>query len=131
MTNVVNREPQINSTLSLLPLAVVTTDDNTGVTGTALDMSAIPDNKPMLAVLQTGTVGNLDAAFVKLEESHDNITFTRLAQFNKISGSDQLMVIPIKRTKRYLRAVLSVEFAQPDEESPVNTTLPIAAYLVL
>jgi len=118
--------PVINEVLSLLPLADATAD----VTGTSVDMANYPDNYPMLAVIQVGTVDNLDAAFVKLEESHNNVTFTPLAHSKAFSNSDETQVLPVLRTKRYVRAVLVIEFEQPDPENPVATTLPITAFLV-
>lgn len=108
MTNQFNNEPVINQLLSLITQQSV---DEAGLTGTALDMGE-PSNKKHIALLDAGALTDVDGGvFVKLEESHDNVTYTFLAQFSTFNTDNFRQFIEFTRTKRYLRAVLSVEAA--------------------
>jgi hypothetical protein len=118
------REPVVSQIYSLLALQTATGN----VTGTGVDLGT--PLRPAVAIVETGAFANLDAGFIRLEESDNNVTFVRLTQFNPLQQSSR-QLIEVHRTKRYLRAVLVTEFEQPDLENPVATSLPLTVFLIL
>lgn len=98
------------------------------VTGDVADLG-VPKREE-IALLQVGTVSNVDVAFVTLHESdNSNGPWFFVGLFSPIQAA-LTQQLRIKRKRRYLRPSITLEFAQPDEENPVDSVLPLSVALI-
>jgi len=117
--------------VTVLPLTVHNGDSNTPLNGDAIDMQASGGFENALVLAQVGAVGaNISALTLKIQES-DSSTFA--SGNTDAEGGAAVSVLAgaltqsfqIKRTKRYIRAVLTVT------ESGAADDVEIAATAVL
>ncbi len=120
MSNRAVREPQLNDITSLVPLSALT---DTGVTGTGLDLTNT--NAPNhIVVVSISALTDIARVFVTIQESFEGgSSWTTLTSFAAITVAG-LHRKTIKRTKRYLRAVITTE-------PPASPTTPAFSVAVL
>ncbi len=108
---------------SLIPITTFTQDTE----GTALDSANFVGKETVICVADIAGESNVDAAFIDIQESQNNVanSWTSITRFNPKA----LNTISIKRTKRYIRANVAIEFEQPDPENPVASALTLAVIL--
>lgn len=114
------KEPLVNAIVDVFALAstaVEVTDVDTA-NGTAVDMG-VPKGRQEIVIVDILGVENLDDGFVTIQESVDQGVWSNVCIFQM---SDGMQMKQIERKARYLRAVTRLEFEQPDEENPVDTT---------
>ncbi len=105
MTNSTIREPHLNSLVALVPLSTL---DDTGTTGTALDL--LDTNAPNHIVAVTiSDLTDIARVFVTVEESPDGTNLWKtITQFSAMTAAGIHQKV-IKRTKRFIRAKIVTE----------------------
>ncbi len=81
--------------------------------GTAVDLG--DGDGPCFAILMTGTVAAGTTLAVALEESDDQSSWDPIAdgEFPNVTSSNQKRAIPFHRSRRYVRAALTVSGSSP------------------
>lgn len=111
MTNRAMRDIQVNDMVALVPLSTL---DDTGVTGTGLDLLNV--NHPTHeVVVGISDLTDIARVFVSIQESFEGgSVWNTIASFSAMTANG-VHRKPIKRSKRFIRAVITTE--PPDSPS--------------
>jgi hypothetical protein len=111
---------------TLIPVSTLT---DTGVSAT-VDLGTPPTGFEKV-LLSAGDIVNADVVSVKLEES-DNASGGPWFFIGNLPTlvENGTVEFAFKRTKRYVRASTTLEFEQPDPESPVASEIPLSAIIL-
>lgn len=105
MTNQTTREPHLNNVQVMVPLSNL---DNTGVTGTGLDMGDV-NNPNHIVVVTVSDLTDIARVFVTIQESFEGgSVWNTIGQFPALTAHGTVYQT-VKRTKRFLRAVITTE----------------------
>lgn len=117
-------EPIVNNIRRLFDIQVVT-DESEGVidlTPEPTDLGAAKERDEII-VLDVGNMTNVDAGFIEIHEKLDDLT--NLLCVFKLSESKTQMQ-RIHRKWPFIQVIGKIEFEQPDEENPVETSIPLS-----
>lgn len=122
MSNQTHRDVHLNDIQVLVPLSAL---DNTGVTGAALDFGDTNNPHHVVAVTMSDLT-DIARVFVTIQESFEGGSiWTTVAQFEALTAAGTVSKA-IKRTKRYIRAVITTE----PPASPVAPAFSVAVLLL-
>lgn len=117
--NRTNRDFDINALDTLVPITAL---DNTGVTGSSVDLTDVGQRKAGVAVIMSALV-DIARVFVKIQEDDGSGNWSTLVTMGGFTAAGTYYQ-RIKRTKRYIRAVIVTE-------PPASPTAPAFTAAIL